>query len=46
MSTISKADEIYCLENWVISYSGNHKNLLAEGKNPYARFYKAQILHE
>lgn len=46
MSTIAKVDEIYCLEQWVISATGNHTTLLQNSNNPYARFYKAQILHE
>ena len=46
MSTISKADEIYCLENWAFSHTWSHKELLAEWKNAYARFYKAQVLNE
>ncbi len=46
MSTISKADWIYCLEWSTITSSWNHKTLLAEWNNAYAKFYKAQILHE
>lgn len=46
MSTISKADEIYCLENWNFSHYWNHSSLLKEWNNAYARFYKSQILHE
>ena len=45
MSTISKADEIYCLEDWIISDFWNHKELL-QRENAYSRFYKAQILHD
>lgn len=43
MSTISKVDTIYCLENWIISDMWNHKTLL-EKESVYSRFYKAQIL--
>jgi ABC-type multidrug transport system fused ATPase/permease subunit len=46
MSTISKADWIYCLEWLNISSCWNHKSLLMEWNNAYARFYKAQIMHE
>ncbi len=46
MSTISKADWIYCLEWSTISSSWSHKSLLAEWNNAYARFYKAQVMHE
>jgi ABC-type multidrug transport system fused ATPase/permease subunit len=45
MSTISRADEIYCLEHHSITHHGTHTELLAEGKNAYARFYTAQVLH-
>ena len=45
MSTISRADEIYCLEHHSITHHGTHSELLAEGKNAYARFYTAQVLH-
>ncbi len=45
MSTISKADEIYCLEDWQISDYWNHKELL-QRQNAYSRFYKAQVLHD
>ncbi len=45
MSTISKADIIYCLENWEFSHFWTHKELLKEWKNIYSRFYKTQILH-
>ena len=45
MSTISKADEIYCLEDWQISDYWNHKVLL-QRQNAYSRFYKAQVLHD
>lgn len=45
MSTISRADEIYCLEHHSITHHGTHSELLAEGKNTYARFYTAQVLH-
>ena len=45
MSTISRADEIYCLEHHKITHHGSHSELLAEGKNAYARFYKTQVLH-
>ena len=45
MSTISKADEIYCLEDWIISDFWNHKELL-QRENAYSRFYKAQVLHD
>lgn len=46
MSTISKADLIYCLEWSTISQSWKHKDLLADWDNAYARFYRAQVLHE
>lgn len=46
MSTISKADEIYCLENGIFWIKGNHKTLLEEKQNAYARFYSSQVLHE
>ncbi len=46
MSTISKADLIYCLEWSTISESWKHKDLLTHGENPYARFYRAQVMHE
>lgn len=46
MSTISKADWIYCLEWCTISASWSHKSLLLEWNNAYARFYKAQVMHE
>lgn len=46
MSTISKADEIYCLEDGHITAKGNHKELLTLWNNAYARFYKTQVLHE
>lgn len=46
MSTISRVDCIYCLEEKVISASGMHKHLLVDGSNAYARFYKAQVMHE
>lgn len=46
MSTISKADQIYCLEGSTISASWKHKELLTENNNPYARFYRAQVMHE
>ena len=46
MSTISKVDEIYCIENNSISHNGNHQSLLWDANNPYARFYKAQVLHQ
>ncbi len=46
MSTISRADWIYCMEWSTISWSWTHKSLLAEWNNAYARFYKAQVLHE
>ncbi len=46
MSTISKADEIYCLEDWIITDFWTHKELLKDEKNAYARFYKAQVLVE
>ena len=45
MSTISRADDIYCLEHHSITHHGAHSELLAEGKNAYARFYTAQVLH-
>lgn len=46
MTTISKADWIYCIEWSTISSSGNHKNLLADWNNAYARFYKTQVMHD
>ncbi len=46
MSTISKADWIYCLEWSTISSFWSHKTLLVEWNNAYARFYKAQVMHE
>ena len=46
MSTISKVDFIYCLEGSTLSASWNHKSLLQDNNNPYARFYRAQVLHE
>jgi ATP-binding cassette subfamily B protein len=45
MSTVSRADSIHCIENGTVSASGTHSALLKDGKNPYARFYRAQILH-
>jgi ABC-type bacteriocin/lantibiotic exporter with double-glycine peptidase domain len=46
MSTISKVDWIYCLEGATISVSWKHRDLMATGDNPYARFYQAQVMHE
>lgn len=46
MSTISKADIIYCIDNWTISNCWNHKELLKNNDNLYAKFYKTQVLHE
>jgi len=46
MSTISKADEIYCLEDWFFANHWKHKDLLKSGENLYAKFYKTQINHE
>lgn len=46
MSTISKADWIYCLEWWKISASGTHSDLIKDAANPYSRFYRAQVLHK
>lgn len=45
MSTISRADEILCLEDGKIEKSGSHSALLQDQNNAYARFYRAQILH-
>ena len=44
MSTIARADLIYCLENGKISASGTHSELLEKENNAYARFYRAQVL--
>ncbi len=46
MSTISKADVIYCLENGEIKHFWTHKELLWKNDNIYATFYKTQILHD
>ena len=46
MSTISKADIIYCLENGEIKHFWTHKELLWKNDNIYATFYKTQILHD
>lgn len=46
MSTISKVDTIYCLESWEISAKWSHQELLENTKNPYSRFYRAQVLHD
>lgn len=46
MSTISRADKIFTLENGKVEHSGTHEQLLNENNNAYARFYKAQILHD
>lgn len=46
MSTISRADLIYCLEDWEIKNSWTHKELLTKADNVYASFYKTQILHD
>ena len=46
MSTISQADYIYCIDKHTMSHSWNHRTLLEEGKNAYARFYRAQVLGE
>lgn len=42
MSTIKKADMIYCLEDWRISWSWSHESLVW-GDNIYAKFYKKQV---
>lgn len=46
MSTISRADKIFTLENGKVEHSGTHEQLLKTKNNAYARFYKAQILHD
>lgn len=43
MSTIARADEIFCLEQGTILHRGTSAELLAHGDNVYARFYEAQI---
>lgn len=45
MSTISRADEIFTIENGSIAHRGNHSSLLVEKENLYAKFYEAQVLH-
>lgn len=45
MSTVSRADWIYCIEDGHVVATGDHRSLLDGGNNPYARFYRAQILH-
>ncbi|EKD65897.1 MAG: hypothetical protein ACD_49C00077G0025 [uncultured bacterium (gcode 4)] len=46
MNTIARADEVLCIEDWIISAHGKPKDLLEQNDNPYARFYRTQILHE
>lgn len=46
MSTISRADTIYCLESHSIKKSGTHRELLNQWDNIYAQFYRAQVLHD
>ncbi len=46
MNTISRADEVLCVENGRIVAHGKPKDLLEADDNPYAKFYRAQILHE
>lgn len=46
MNTIARADEVICIEDWIISAHGKPKDLLERNDNPYARFYRTQILHE
>ncbi len=46
MNTIARADEVLCLEGGEISTHGTPKELLAQGDNLYAKFYRTQILHE
>jgi ABC-type multidrug transport system fused ATPase/permease subunit len=45
MSTISRADEIYCLEDGKFSSKWTHIELMKENTNMYAKFYRAQVLH-
>lgn len=42
MTTIRKADMIYCIDDWLISAKGKHEQLLAE-KNIYEKFWKKQV---
>jgi ABC-type multidrug transport system fused ATPase/permease subunit len=42
MTTIRKVDLIYCLENWKITDSWNHHNLV-KWKNIYNSFWKKQV---
>jgi ABC-type transport system involved in cytochrome bd biosynthesis fused ATPase/permease subunit len=46
MSTIAKANEIYCLEEWYFKNHWKHKDLLEKSDNIYASFYKTQVNHE
>lgn len=42
MTTIRKADIIYCLEDWVVLDNWTHEELIS-WDNVYARFWKAQV---
>lgn len=42
MTTIRKVDKIYCLENWTITASWTHLDLL-NWKNIYSSFWKKQV---
>ena len=46
MSTISKADIIFCLEDWYFKNFWTHKELLEQKDNIYNIFYRNQVLHE
>lgn len=45
MSTISKADIIFCLEDWYFKNFWTHKELLEQKDNIYNTFYRNQVLH-
>lgn len=45
MSTVSRADEIFTLENGTITHHGTHHALLEEKDNLYSQFYTSQVLH-
>lgn len=45
MSTVSKADVIFCLEDWYFKHHWTHKELLEQKDNIYNTFYRNQVLH-
>lgn len=46
MNTIARSDEVLCMEHGKITAHGKPADLLKQNDNPYARFYRTQILHE